>query len=234
MSVFTIHGANEGNIPLPLKRPELPSQTPWPRKTLVPVVQKMLDTFVVLPAFNILATVFAPGFPGWFTSSYCVQQYNYSAPGNFSFKDWQSINLYQPSNPVDNVSNYLLVVKFIKAGVVTRYTLWDKFLIFDGTTGDEYSHHIPPYAGQVIPPNFSFEVWCLPKQFAVLNDVPINILTSFLRFPQNSDSLQGFNDLSPHQLVPISSSIGANDAGFIFAMNNTPIVWSPNIPFLSN
>lgn len=211
-----IYDINENNQPI-WKETVLPTVLPWPKTIRKPRVSTMLDSYVELPAFNI-----QNGGLVAFGNSYVIQQYNYTASLPFSFKSWQAIN-------VDNVGNYLLVVKWRVGSIVTRYKLWDFLSAFQLVDEGSYLH-LTHYNGQIVPVNFSLEVWTYPSYGFAQNVAADKILLSIMYRPENNF------DFTQRVESPVLSSIGVLDGNaFVFQTGFTdPIALSSNISFNTN
>lgn len=203
---MNIHNPNSNKTLVPA------STGVWPKGLVAGVIRKSLDTYIILPAFNLSRDLIDSDNPGLhFDSSFCVAQYNYSVARNISFKQ-------HPIQVPPGVT-YCLIVRYFQGGNSFRFKLWSdvgESLVF-----------FPNYSGQVIPGNFSLEVWCFPTSFTCVNPAAVALQLSIMATPA-----RGSTDLSPIN-YPTSSQILIGDANF-FCGGNFPEQCNPIVAFVTN
>jgi len=93
------------------------------------------QAYITLPSF-------AQNSSTWNGYSDIVFSFNFTAPNNFSLKQFQKIT----------DGNYDLCISYRVGSVITRYLLWD-------SPGSSKNPAVTPYTGQTIKKNFRLEVW---------------------------------------------------------------------------
>lgn len=122
---------------------------------VIPVVAK--SAYFTLPAFLISSLT-------WAGASYIAIQFDYTTSANCS--------LVIPAKP--NGVNFILCIRWRKGTTVYRYKLWDHL---NGVLS------VPMYNGELVGKNFVLEVWTVSSSTTVELVSALNILTSFIAFP---------------------------------------------------
>lgn len=192
----------------------------WPQTRGKANVQTSLDAFINIPAVSVVN----PAGGNWLYS-YVVAQFNYSVGQSFSLKAWQNISFISSGS-------FVAVVRFYTGNKVTRYSIWNTWNNISHTDEGFYLN-ITPYSGQVIPSNFSIEIWSFPD-FSLVLGASSTILTSIL-IPITPTTNPG-DSLAPICVGNPVSELSFTDAGATFDLTNfpLPIPFSPTTVFTGN
>lgn len=200
---------------------------PWPRTPIPAKVQKLLRGYLTVPTFSVNSP--AGGFP----ASFNVIQFNYQASSPFAFAE-DAFTFFSTTD-FGTLPGFMICVKWFNIGDTEahRYILAE---LTNSTFELAGLNYFDQYAGQLIPKNFSIEIWSqilhqgLPPFNKIINTTAIQAFMSLLFNPANASDMS--SRIGANQI----SSIAYNTAGAGFPTNSFPIPFTlnPLFTFIGN
>lgn len=126
------------------------------RATKRPQLRSKLNQYISIPAFSLT-------YPRWVGASYVLGVATVTVGQN-----------YQLRMPITAAATHVLVVRWNVGATYYRYKLWEG-------VGENVDY--PLYAGEVIPSNAVYEIWCVEGQLTALNAAARNLLLDLLEDP---------------------------------------------------